>query len=47
MKGWGRVLESDGRMENFRRAEEGREGGRRIINDRAIIFIAGKATRQG
>lgn len=23
MKGWGRVLESDGRMENFRRAEEG------------------------
>lgn len=27
--------------------KKGREGGRRIINDRAIIFIAGKATRQG
>lgn len=37
-----RVGERDGRMENFRRAEE--EGGR-IINDRAIIFITGEGMK--
>lgn len=37
-----RVGERDGRMENFRWAEE--EGGR-IINDRAIIFITGEGMK--